>query len=389
MATKLGSLDAPVRTVAVINKGSRSPVQLAPGTTLWNISLGSRDIHFGLVDMPKPQLDWDHELLSHAVLIRVEALSCNFRDRSYVALLHDQLKNNPDVPAAHFGSDFVGTIVETGPQATLFSTGQRVIPNMQYEGTERGGIPTNRASQGWLVLPQHSLRELPENWSTAEGAATSLGVQTAHSMIRRAAPQRGSKVLVCSGRSSTSQFLIQLLRRKGINVDVLTTSTWNEEEIASLNSTGNAGSNESLAHSRGTAELLDIPLEAVNPASYDVVFDPFADLHLEGSLQALKPLGTYVTCGFARQYHQAEKMPELKINSLNLIQTIISKNLTIIGNCLGKESDLIEGVSLLREGSTVPLGSQWELSEVRQFLDLSFGQENASFGKNVLLYSSN
>lgn len=368
------------------------------------LELGGRHITFGIVEMPKPELDWTSPLLTEAVLIKVEAVSCNFRDRSYVAIVHDQLTSNPQIPAAHFGSDFAGIVVEKGSGVTGIDLGERVIPSMTYGSEHAGGVPTNRATQGWLVLSQRSVTLAPEAWSVAQSAAASLGAQTARAMARRSGVKPGNDVLICSGRSSTSQFLVQILRSMGIDSVISSSSVWSENEVEALNrplfdytncqntSPGNseqsATNSVSTSERRGTTVLSPVGLNELELGSFDVVFDPFADLHLARSIELLRSYGTYISCGFVRQYHQEEYFPPMELSSLRLIQIMVAKNLTIIGNCLGEDRDLAQGLELLGNGSGVPLDSEWEIDETWEFLRRSFGTEKSILGKVVLHYDS-
>ncbi|HEV3051115.1 MAG TPA: alcohol dehydrogenase catalytic domain-containing protein, partial [Longimicrobium sp.] len=175
-------------------------------------------------DAPEPRPELSHA--SRMVCVRVDALSCNYRDKAFIAGAPPAQAGR----AAGIGSEFCGTVVWAGHAATAVAAGDRVMGQNHYTGggfEEEGvreGIPTNSASEGFLILHERKLVRVPDAMPTDVAAAFTLGAQTAYSMARRLSVPPGAAVLVTSGRSNTSLFLIPALRSLGARVFATTTS---------------------------------------------------------------------------------------------------------------------------------------------------------------------
>ena len=130
-------------------------------------------------------------------------------------------------------------------------------------------------------------------------------------MVRRVNLKNDERALVLSARSNTSMFIINKLIEMGIDTTVLTTSNWKKEE-EELISPVKIAKVDKYAHSWEEYPEL---------GNFDVVFDPFFDLHLEKAIKQLNTGGRYITCGYKNQ-HQDFKDEFDKFNENNL-QTIM------------------------------------------------------------------
>lgn len=81
-----------------------------------------------------------------------------------------------------------------------------------------GGVPTNFASQGILLLLEDQLIKIPDCMSDEVVAAFSVSAQTAYSMVRKANLNKGDNVLVTAATSNTSLSVIERLKNRGVNV---------------------------------------------------------------------------------------------------------------------------------------------------------------------------
>lgn len=72
------------------------------------------------------------------------------------------------------GSEFVGTVLEVGLAVTDFKKGDRVMANTSYPfrtNGSMGGVPTNFASQGILLLEEDQLIKVPDSMPDEVAAA--------------------------------------------------------------------------------------------------------------------------------------------------------------------------------------------------------------------------
>lgn len=248
--------------------------------------------------MPQPSFNSENDANKDYVLVRVNAFSCNYRDKAIILKSALKMKlNEPNLtqPVAFFGSDFVGTIINKGKSIENVEIGDRVVPDcyypdIAYEGIAPG-VVTNEASKGWLRLHKSKVMQITEELSDSVAAGFSMGAQTSHSMIRRTNITCKEKALVFSGRSHTSLFITKSLLKLGIDTTVLTTSEWTKEQEEFIKPARlvkiERNSNKKVWKDKSIGK-------------YDVVFDPFFDLHLLTSVNLLNLYGRYITCGFKK-----------------------------------------------------------------------------------------
>lgn len=337
------------------------------------------------LEIEPPRFDATHPDFRRQVLVRVTAFSCNYRDKGFFLRLQQ-------VPAAQFfiiGSEFVGTVEATGADVTHVAPGDRVIGQNHYTASQstiapRDGLPTNQASKQYLVLHEEKLCAIPPTMRDDVAASFSIGAQTVYSMLRRAAPVAGSRALVPSATSSTSQFLIRALHARGVRVFASTTSQAFDDALAAMGvervihvSPGTDDSGAGDAIDRVAAEV----------GGFECVFDPFFDLHLAKSVRVMNPFGTYVTCGLSAQNPAAARRRDIRtLDATPVIATAIVKNVAIIGNCLGLRDDLKHALDDHARGALdVGIDSVYEGDSAGAFLDRTFN-DRKRFGKVVYRY---
>lgn len=336
--------------------------------------VGRVDLPLARVGVARPRFDPGAVSDRGLCLVRVEAFSCNFRDRAISFTGGEQLAAGRG-SVSFFGSEFAGRVVEVGEDVTGVRVGDRVIPDATYPvRTDPGvspGIVTNHASRGWLVLHPDQLVTVPDRMGAEAGAAFSLGAQTACSMVRRAAVRAGDRALVLSGRSNTSLFLTRRLLADGVDVHVASRGPWDADARRLLPG----------------ATFLDT---ASDPwpdlaRSFDAVFDPFFDLHVGQAVDALDFGGRYVTCGLQGQHRAFAEDPKLP-GLGQVLTTAIVRNLSIMGNCIGQRGDLQDALALHARGVFDPvLDSTWDLDGGVSFVERSFA-DRGRLGKVVMTY---
>lgn len=345
---------------------------------LGNVDFGGTNIDFGLVDLPRPKFNNKSDKDRDFVLVKVNALSCNFRDKGILLNNYENLVNTNQLYLP-FGSEFSGTVVDFGADVKEFSINEKVIPDCSYPKENksiRPGIPTNFASLGWLRLHKDKLISAPKALTDSQSACFPLGAQTAHSMIRRSGilEAKEPKALVFSAKSATSLFIIRGLLANGIKPVCFSTSKWSEEELNAIDKLDVKDDYSSL--------ITNIP--------FTHVFDPFFDINIEKAINLLSIYGTYITCGLNNQHpalSNGRKLEETETRLRSSILTAIVKNVSVIGNCLGVKDDLKIMLSMIDTniGLKPIIDSEFSLSEGICFIEKTFF-EPTKFGKCVLNY---
>lgn len=369
-----------MKVLAIIN------TELLPEESIRNketIDILGTSVTTGVVDITRPNFDVKNPQNDDFVLVRVDAFSCNYRDKALIVKAAINMKNNgiSAKPVSFFGSDFVGTIMEVGSGVTDLKIGMRVIPNcyypyIEYEGVATG-VVTNEASRGWLKLHKSKLLPIPDDMNDYVAASFSIGAQTSSSMIRRCNIKNTDKILVTSSRSNTSMFIIKSLLADGHDVTALTTTDWSGKELDFVAPT------KIIKIERGLDSW-----EELNLGKFDVVFDPFYDLHLLNCIPHLNFNGRYITCGFKNQHSSfEEKTDDMRSNKFNLLmlQAMIN-NLYIIGNCIGTTEDLRVAISKFNPDiAPIHIDKIVDVYHGAEFLDTTYNVQSR-FGKVVMTY---
>lgn len=339
-------------------------------------------VPLGLTESERPS--FAPHRLSHAdhVLVRVDAFSCNYRDKSLIVESASRMALHGWPTRDHFGSEFAGTVVAVGDSVSRWKVGDRVMADGAYPGAAipgiASGIVTNQASSGWVRTHQDRLAAIPHRMSTEVAAGFSLGAQTAASMIRRSGVRTGDRVLVASGRSSTSLFLITALNQLGAEVVVSSTTAWSDAEKSFVAPATVISTDVDLASDVGYGST----------GAFDVVMDPFFDLNLARAVPLLRMWGRYVTCGMQRQhrlFEPATRPQGIEIESA-LLHVVIN-NLSIIGNCIGLSEDLSSALETFEpERPRVPIDGLFELEDGVAFVEGTFNARR-KFGKMVMFYA--
>lgn len=335
----------------------------------------------------KSRVTWDPDAPANAraVLVRVRAFSCNYRDKAFIDLARQY-------PANRFfaiGSEFCATVEAVGPQVTELAVGDRVFGENSYvtpapdpQGV-MPGIPTNQASTEYMVLPARKLMRVPASMSDVEAACFSLNAQTAYSMCNKVGAGPGKNVLVTAATSGTSLFSIAALRALGATVYAATTSPDKVDALYAM------GAHEVILRDRETPFHKDETLARTALAidGFDAAIDPFFDLHAQVCLGMLKPLGRYVTCGLAAQTEGTGALDKsVQRNADHLLLAAMMKNLVIIGNCLGTVDDLARAAADYTAGRfRPPVDRVYGGTDAAAFLHRTF-VDRARLGKVAFAY---
>jgi NADPH:quinone reductase-like Zn-dependent oxidoreductase len=374
-----------VKSLAIL---SPAAAQLAEGNpTLTHLQIHGIEVHAAFISTPSIRLRAKDPEHANKVLVRVRAFSCNYRDIGFMLALARETSSC----CFPIGSDFCGDVAAVGSGVRTLAKGNRVIPNSAYHGVGPGeaqpkeGIPTNHASTEYLLVDERQLMRIPEQMPYTDGAAFTIGAQTAYAMARRLDPKPGATVLVTAARSNTSLFSIAALKRRQARVFVLASSGVFDQKLLELGV-------EEVFRPDLTKEALD-PTEPVAQRArelggFDHVVDPFFDIHLPRILPLLRAQASYVTCGLYDQGIASldPSAPLLAKGYRESLGTAILRNLVIHANCLGTTEDLGLALSDYAVGTLkVPRDSTYSDFDARGFLERTYSARDR-FGKVVYQY---
>ncbi len=158
------------------------------------------------------------------VLIRLRAVSLNFRDLMVVKGAYNPKLRLPIVPV----SDGAGEVVATGAGATRFKPGQRVVACFMpgwLEGPpdeEKGRSALGGGGLGLLaeeaVLPEEGLLPIPAHLDFDEAATLPCAAVTAWNALFECGGVKPGDTVLTQGTGGVSLFALQLARLAGARV---------------------------------------------------------------------------------------------------------------------------------------------------------------------------
>ena len=336
--------------------------------------------NIGLLDWPMPSFDETGLEHQDYVLVRKNGFSVNFRDKGIVMNKRSTLFDPDTVAVLPVGSDFVGEVIAIGKHVVSFKIGDRVIPNAHYPSINPniilGGIPTNEASKEYEVFHHLHLIKVPEELPDNLAAGLTVGAQTAYGMIRKLAPSGLERVLLTSATSNTSLFIASALINIGCEVTVMTAQANFKPRLEQMgvSKVFVVKNRNELFNSTDTTEPFG------QGECFDIIIDPFADIFMPQLLDITTNNGKYMICGF---YHQSFRQQGSPFSLHNLLVKIISKNVSLIGNCLGESGDLDKAISDFLNGRfNIEVDSVFSGKEISGFINRSFA-ETGRLGKVI------
>lgn len=242
-----------------------------------------------LVEAPMPQPRRGE------VLVRVAAVSLNYRDLAVLAGNHIAPAHFPFVPC----SDACGTVVGVGEDVTRFKAGDRVA-SCYIQGWRDGrmrrehrnqtlGGPLPGVLQEYVALPAEDVVAAPSHLSDREAATLPIAALTAWTALREGNVAPGQAVLV-QGTGGVALFALQLARAAGARVIALTS---NAEKAGLLKKMGAAA----VIDYKATPNWADAVREASGGEGVDIVIETTGS-SLEQSLGAVAFGGFVAMIGF-------------------------------------------------------------------------------------------
>jgi len=339
-------------------------------------------------ECPDPVFDPNDRRNEHHVLVRVRAFSCNYRD---LAMAYYLLKSGENGVRSPFGSEFSGEVVAIGLGVKTLTPGDIVTGDYSYpsprsiQGVDTmdvlPGVPTNKASCQLAVFHEAKLCKVPTGVRVETAAAFALNAQTVYAMVRRLSLSPDDSVLVTAGRSNVALFAMQLLSLMKIRTVTVTTSP---SSVPKLQEMGHA---QVVLVERPVDNLLSYPVlrRIVRDTNgFAGVVDPLSDVYLLPVLDLMRAGGRYITCGAACQLPRVrENHPEVSGGMTRLHDRILSKNISVMGNCIGESEDIDRAMADLSEGSMgVLVDSTHEQGGEMDFFERTFFDTDR-FGKVI------
>jgi NADPH:quinone reductase-like Zn-dependent oxidoreductase len=174
------------------------------------------------------------------VLVKVHAVSLNFRDLSLVLGRYVGPSKAGLIPC----SDAAGEVVAVGEGVIAYRPGDRVISTFHPRwlggraSTTMGRETYGNAVDGWLVeykvVSQEALVRLPDALSYAEGATLPCAATTAWTALSGHVPVRAGQSVLTLGTGGVSIFAVQLAKAMGATVIATTSSAGKAERLRAL-----------------------------------------------------------------------------------------------------------------------------------------------------------
>lgn len=195
------------------------------------------------------------------LLVRVRAVSLNFRDRIVVAGTAIPKLTLPFVPA----SDASGDVVEAGPEVTRFKPGDRVVSHyvprwIDGDGRADGdyrtlGGPLPGVLAEYVVADEQSVVSPPATYSHEEASTLPIAAVTAWTSLFADVPLKPGETLLVEGTGGVSIFALQLATAAGGRVIVTSSS---DEKIARARALGAIAGVNYMQHPDWSHRVLEL-----------------------------------------------------------------------------------------------------------------------------------
>ena len=304
------------------------------------------------------------------ILIRVHAISFNFRDLLMITGLYNPKLKLPRIPC----SDGAGEVVAVGPGVTQWQPGDRVAGIFMQNWLD--GPPTPERVKGalggdidgmlaeYVVLHENGVVPIPEHLSFQEAATLPCAAVTAWNALSICDIKPGSSVLI-QGTGGVSIFALQFARLKGAKVLGISGSDEKLNRALDLGLDLGVNYNDVPEWDRWaveqTAEGVDLVIEVGGLGT------------LPRSLRALRMGGSIAQVGVLTGVNPTEPLP---------LAAILHKQARIRGIYVGSRQDFIDMNKAIALTQLRPVGEDFPWSHAREVLKRL--EEGSHFGKLVM-----
>ncbi|HEY1903715.1 MAG TPA: NAD(P)-dependent alcohol dehydrogenase [Terracidiphilus sp.] len=331
---------------------------------VWQISsFGIDSLEFAERPTPSPG--------AGEVLVKVHAISFNYRDLLVVKGIYNPKLKLPRVPV----SDGAGEVVAVGDGVTFWKPGDRVAAIFMQNWLD--GPPTavksRRALGGdidgmlaeYVVLKETGLVAIPEHLSFQEAATLPCAAVTAWNALSVGDLKPGSTVLI-QGTGGVAIFALQLARLRGARVLGISSSYEKLERAYSL------GLDAGLEY-KENPEWDRWAMDETGGQGVDLVVEVGGLATLPRSLRALRIGGTIAQVGVLTGATDPTAFP---------INTILHKQVRMQGIYVGSRKDFEDMNKAISLAVLRPVGENFHWSQAREALARM--EEASHFGKLVL-----
>ncbi|MCD7097885.1 NAD(P)-dependent alcohol dehydrogenase [Stenotrophomonas sp. MMGLT7] len=286
------------------------------------------------------------------VLLRVRAVSLNYRDYALVAGRYLPQLPRPYIPV----SDGVGTVEAVGAGVDALAPGQRILGvyasdwcdgpfRSAYHASKLGGQRPGWLAQ-WIVLPQHAVVPAPADLDDAQAATLPASALTAWTALRRLALRPGERLLV-QGTGSVSLMALQLAVAAGCEVIATTGGT---AKAALLRRMGA----HAVIDYRACGDMAAAIRACTGGHGVDGVVEVVGGQGLLDLLGAVADNGRVAVVGFL----------DSPVLSGDLIGPMLARQIALFGISAGSRADFIGLLADLERYRIVPLvGEQFEFGQ--------------------------
>jgi NADPH:quinone reductase-like Zn-dependent oxidoreductase len=302
------------------------------------------------------------------VVVRIHAVSFNFRDLMMVKGLYNPKLKLPRIPC----SDGTGEVVALGPGVTAWKRGDRVAGIFMQNWLD--GPPTPNKVKGalggdvdgmlaeFVVLNETGLVAIPEHLSYQEAATLPCAAVTAWNALSAGDVKPGGTVLI-QGTGGVSIFALQFARLKGARVLGISGSNEKLHRAFDLGLDGGLNYNDTPDWDRWAVEQTG---EGV-----DLVVEVGGVGTLPRSLRAIRMGGTIAQVGVLSGPGEPIPLP-----------VILHKQARLRGIYVGSRQDFIEMNKAISLTQLRPVGEDFPWSQARQVLARM--EDGSHFGKLVM-----
>jgi NADPH:quinone reductase-like Zn-dependent oxidoreductase len=304
------------------------------------------------------------------VVIRVHAISFNYRDLMMVKGLYNPKLKLPRIPC----SDGAGEVVSVGPGVTQWKPGDRVAGTFMQNWID--GPPTPAKVKGalggdidgmlaeYVLLGENGVVAIPDHLSYQEAATLPCAAVTAWNALCAGDLKPGGTVLI-QGMGGVSVFALQFARLKGAKVLGISGSDDKLNRAFDLGLDVGVNYNDVPEWDRWvmeqTGEGVDLIVEVGGLGT------------LPRSLRALRMGGTIAQIGLLTGTAPTETLP---------LPAILHKQARIRGIYVGSRQDFIDMNRAIALTQLRPVGEDFPWTHAREVLTKL--EESSHFGKLVM-----
>jgi NADPH:quinone reductase-like Zn-dependent oxidoreductase len=335
---------------------------------VWQVgSFGVEKLEFAERPQPEPGLG--------QVLVKVHAISFNYRDLMMVKGIYNPKLKLPRIPC----SDGAGEVISVGEGVSRWKAGDRVAGIFMQNWID--GSPTPEKTKGalggdvdgmlaeYVVLHEKGLVEVPEHLSYQEAATLPCAAVTAWNALAAADLKPGSTVLI-QGTGGVSLFTLQFARLRGARV--LGTSS-SDEKLERVQELGlDAGLNY-----KTTPEWDRWALDETDGEGVDLIVEVGGMGTLGRSLRAVKMGGTIAQVGVLT----GSGSGPIPAEALS-VPLILHKQVRLRGIYVGSRQDFVEMNKAISLAHLRPVGEDFPWTHAREVLGRMEG--GSHFGKLVM-----